>query len=79
MIIKLAINISQIKYFVESALSGFDTLAIEDAIETAKCNLEDLLNYLKRFDERDNTISILFTNNSKSGIVIESIVSDSNI
>ncbi len=79
MIANLTINISQIKFYVQSARSVFDTLCTEDAIEIAKCNLDELLIYLDRLNGTDNTISILFADSSKPRIIIEGIVGDSKL
>ena len=79
MIANLTLNISQIKFFVQSARSVFDTLCTEDAIEIAKINLDELLIYIDRLDGSNNTVSILFADDSKPGIIIEGIVSDSKL
>ena len=46
MIARLAINPDQVRWYAQSALSGFDTLSPENAVENAKADLRSLLVYL---------------------------------
>jgi hypothetical protein len=51
MIARMSPHIDQIRWYVRSALNGFDTLDHEDAIENAKGDLTSLLAYLDRADK----------------------------
>lgn len=50
-ICRLVPHPDQIRYYAQSALNGFETLALEDAVSNAQDELREILNYLDRTDE----------------------------
>ena len=51
MIVKLVAHPDQIRWWVDSALTGFDTLDTETAVANAKSDLRSLLSYLDRTND----------------------------
>jgi hypothetical protein len=58
MIVKLVPHPDQIRWWVQSALYGFDTLDRETAVENAKADLTALLSYLDRTDDATRILGI---------------------
>ena len=58
MIVRLEPHPDQIRFFAESALSGFQTLAPVDAIANAKDDLTSLLAYLTGLSRADHAVPV---------------------
>jgi len=52
-IARLIPDTSQLRFYAQSALNGFDTLDPEDAAENAKADLRSLLAYIGALDGAD--------------------------
>ena len=52
----MSVHPDQIRWYAQSALSGFETFRGDDAVENAKADLRSLLDYL---DRADDTVRIL--------------------
>lgn len=71
---KLSPHPDQIRWYVQSAISGFDTLSTEDAIENAKHDLHRILEYLDAMDAADKAILIAGIAGIKPGVRLEAFV-----
>lgn len=71
MIVKLAAHPDQIRWYVQSALSGFATLDSEDAIENACHDLRAILTYLDALDAADEAVAIAGVEGIKSRVRLE--------
>ena len=58
MIVRLSPHPDQIRWWVQSALGGFDTLDRETAIANAKGDLAALLAYLDRTDDATRVLGV---------------------
>lgn len=74
MIAKLSAHPDQIRWYVESAINGFDTLEAADAIENAKADLLGLLEYIAYLEGADNTVPVLRVGSAETWIGRESLV-----
>lgn len=55
-LVKLALSSDQIRWYAQSAISGFDTLDADDAIENAKADLLSLMAYLDGIDQAEDAV-----------------------
>jgi hypothetical protein len=69
--VKIIPSTSQIRYCVESALSGFETLDTELAVSEACSELRALLRYLDAVDNADSTSNVLVSKRIKPRIIFE--------
>jgi len=78
MLISVVPSIRQIQRYAESARSGFETLAPEDAIYNAKCELDTLLEYLARLYIAEDAVCESFVGGIESRIKLELGLSNFN-
>ncbi len=78
MIVKLAIHPDQIRWYVQSALNGFDTLDKDDAIENACHDLRSILTYLDALDAADKAVAVAGVEGIKPSVRLELRVGQDN-
>lgn len=71
MIAKLTIHPDQIRWYVESALSGFETLDHDDAVENALHDLRAIKAYLDLFDATEKAALVSGVSGIKAGVDLE--------
>ena len=71
MIARMSPHIDQIRWYVRSALNGFDTLDHEDAVGNAKSDLTSLLAYL---DRADKAVRVLLVEAVESRVGCEPVI-----
>lgn len=76
MIAKIAIHPDQIRWYVQSALSGFETLGPEDAVDNALHDLRRILAYLDSLDAANEAVLVAGLAGIKAGIRLELCVRD---
>lgn len=76
MIAKISASPSQVRWFANSALSGFDDLSLEDAVENAKHDLRALLAYLDALDAADDPVLELLGKPVEPGVRLEVRIRD---
>jgi hypothetical protein len=76
MIVALSAHPDQLRYYAQSALSGFDTLDIDDAVENAKADLCSLLAYIDGLNAADYAVAILGIKTVKAGIGLKLVAGD---
>lgn len=70
-IAKLTIHPDQVRWYVQSALSGFDTLDHGDAVENALHDLRRLLQYLDALDAANEAVLVAGVAGIEPGIRLE--------
>jgi len=75
-IAKVVVDESQIRFHIQSALNGFETLSHcpADAIECAKCELEKLLSYLDGLNTGNYTIPVFFVEGAEPNVIFENVL-----
>lgn len=76
MIVKISPSLEQIRWHVQAALNGFETLDPASAAECAKSELRALILYLDALDNTDDAVAILIEGGVKPKIVLEGLVGD---
>ena len=71
MIGKVSPHPDQIRWYVESALGGFDTLPLEDAAENAKHDLRRILEYLASLETADKAVLVSGIAGIEPGVRLE--------
>jgi 2-keto-3-deoxy-L-rhamnonate aldolase RhmA len=71
MIAKLSMHPDQIRWCVQSAMNGFDTLDGADAIEHALCEQRSILQYLDALDAADKAVLVRGTEGIEVGVRLE--------
>ncbi len=71
MIATLSVSPSQIRWFAQSALNGFDDLSRDDAVENAKHDLRSLLAYLDALDGANDPVLELGVKSIEPGVRLE--------
>ena len=74
MIARLTASPAQLRWYVQSALNGFDDLASRDAIENAKHDLRSLLAYLDALDRADNPVLEFPVEAVETGVNLEVLI-----
>jgi hypothetical protein len=69
-------SIEQIKWYVQAALNGFETLDLETAAEVAQSKLRALLRYCEAFDNTNKALAVSLASGVKPIIVLEGLVND---
>jgi len=75
--LSLTPSVSQIRWYIESALNGFETLSLETAASEAQSELRALLRYLDALDSTNDAVAVLISGGVKPIIKLEGCVSDS--
>jgi hypothetical protein len=79
-IARLIADPSQIRFYVQSALNGFEDLDQDDAIENCRADLESLLSYLAQLDDPNiNVVQRLGDGPSAAWAVTEQVRAQSPI
>jgi hypothetical protein len=78
MLVTVLPSVKQLKRYAQSALNGFETLSTDDAIENAKCEIEEILTYLSTFDTADDAFTEFFVKGIEGGIKLEMRFRDAN-
>ena len=78
MIAKVIAHPDQIRWYAQSALSGFETLTTADAIENACHDLRRLLEYLSALDAANEAVLVSGIVGVKSGVRLELTLGQGN-
>lgn len=70
-------SVSQIRWHVESALNGFETLNLETAASEAQSELRALLRYLDALDNTNDVVVVLISSGVKPIIELKGFIGDS--
>lgn len=76
MLVTIIPNVKQIKRYAESALNGFEDLSTENAMENARGELQNLLTYLDRLQDTDDSVCESFISGIEGRIKVELCVRD---
>jgi 6-phosphogluconolactonase/glucosamine-6-phosphate isomerase/deaminase len=76
MLVTLAVNVEQVRWYAQAALNSFETLDLETAAEVAQSELRALIRYLDAIDNTENTVAVNVCGGVKPLIVFENLVSD---
>lgn len=76
MMVALTPHPAQIRYWAQSALSGFETLAASDAVENAKHDLRSILAYLAALDRADYAVPVFGIETVKARIGLKLIAGE---
>ncbi len=79
MIVALHAHPDQLRYYAESALSGFETLDRDDAVENAKGELRSLLAYLAALDAADYAVPVLGIETVKAGVGLKLVACECDV
>ena len=71
MIVSLVASEAQIRWYVEQAINGFETLESKTAISEALSTLQDLLTYLENVDRANDPAPIFSVVGGKSTVRIK--------
>lgn len=71
MITKLSIHPDQIRWYAQSAISAFDTLDREDAIEHALHDLRAILRYVDALEAADKAVLVSGIAGIEAGVRLE--------
>lgn len=76
MLVTITPSTKQIYRYAESALSGFETLSLDNAVDNAKHELQSLITYLHRLDATEDAVCESFIVPVKSRIKLEMDISN---
>jgi len=79
MIVALHAHPDQLRYYAESALSGFETLDLGDAIENAKGELRSLLAYLAALDAANYAVPVFGIETVKAGVGLKLVSGEAGV
>lgn len=79
MIVALNAHPDQLRYYAESALSGFETLDLPDAVENAKGELRSLLAYLAALDATNYSVPVFGVETIKARIGLKLVSGEAGV
>lgn len=79
MLAKLQPSSAQVRWYVQSALNGFETLDHDSAVENARQDLQSLLAYLDALALADEAVLVLGISGIEQGVRLEVHVGDAKV
>lgn len=71
MLVRLLPSSDQVRWYAQTALNGFDTLDLIDAVENAKNDLQAILAYLDALDRANDAVLVPGIKSIESGVRLE--------